>query len=355
MAAHLDRLRLEARALPATPGVYFWKDGAGQILYIGKAVNLRARVTSYFSHARHHRRTRQLLKRARSISFEDTGTEIGALLRESVLIKQEQPPYNRALKATRRLHYIKLDTKRQDPFLEMVREESGDGSLYFGPFASAALTRETMAFLHDVLPLRKCIAAKPRCRPCVYFQMGKCAAPMIDADHRQRHQDALDRLFDLLDGRNDRVAAWLQRKRDRLSDSLLFEQAQIMQERLDALNDHCRQHGILEAAIQSRSVLVRDDSKAPRVLLIARGRVLSVLSLEQTSPEKLTTWIKAHEKVALALPRDQNDLDAASVLERWLHSRMATARWVAIPESLDDVSLRERAAYLVGSAPQSGR
>jgi excinuclease ABC subunit C len=357
LAVHLDLLRLEAGALPRAPGVYFWKDAEDRILYIGKAVNLRSRVTSYFSHARQDRRTRKLLHEARHITFEVTGTELEALFRESALIKREQPPYNRVLKRSRRLSYLRLADASADPWLEITSEPGVDDTLSFGPFPSRTLARETLAFLHDVLPLRKCAAARPRCRPCLYFQMGKCAAPLLDAEHRVRHQEAISRLHDVLDGRTDRVAAWLTRKRDRLSESLLFEQAAEVQARLDALNDHRRQHAILDAAVQCRCVLVNDGVAAEqsRVLLVARGHVLSARPTTGLEPETLSGWVTAHGPIIAAAVKEQNELDAASVLERWLHQRRRDVRWVTIPQNCGRGDLIDRCAYVLGAAVTSAR
>lgn len=357
MATHLEVLKQEALALPQSPGVYFWRNGEGRVLYIGKAINLRARVTSYFSHAQRDRRTRKLLMEARHIEYELTSTELEALFRESALIKQVLPEFNRALRRPKSRYYLKFDLSRAHPYMEMARGKAEDGSLYFGPFPSGAITRETMAFLHDVLPLRKCTAAKPRCRPCVYFQMGKCAAPLIDLDHQRRHEEAIRGLQDMLDGRVDRVAGWLERKRDRLSDSLLFEHAAEVQLRLDALNDHRRQHAILEAAIQCRCVLVKDPGKNPgseRLLLVAHGHVLSIRTVGDANATDLSRWLKAHEAVINAAEHEQGELDAASVLERWLHCNREHVRWVAVPHNAEETDLLERCRYVLEESETCG-
>jgi excinuclease UvrABC nuclease subunit len=350
MATHLDELRMEARALPPAPGVYFWKDARQRILYIGKAVNLRSRVLSYFSAARHDRRTRSLLIEARSIGFEVTSTELEALFRESALIKREQPRFNRALKRSRAAYHIKLDTSRRDPYTEVARQVEDDGALYFGPFPTAAMARETLAYVHAVLPLRKCAAARPRCRPCMYFQMHTCAAPALDEEHRQRHEEAIQRLFDLLDGRHDRVVDWLQQKRDHLSQLLLFERAAEVQQRLDALGDVQRQQSILQAAMQCRSVLILDrgaTSEGTRVLLVSHGHVLSARSAAGLSCEQLVRWVKIHEPVIAAAVLDQSDVDSATVLKRWIRSHRDRVRWVAIPDCAQEEELADRVAYLV--------
>jgi hypothetical protein len=180
--------------------------------------------------------------------------------------------------------------------------------------------------------------------------MGKCAAPLLDAEHRGRHQEAMSRLQDLLDGRSDRVAGWLERKRDRLSESMLFEQAAEIQVRLVTLNDHRRQHAILDAAIQCRCVLVHDGATAEdgRLLLVARGHVLSVRPATGVDPEGLAGWVSAHGPIIASARSEQNDLDAASVLERWLHQRRLDVRWVTIPRSCERDELLERCAYVLG-------
>jgi excinuclease ABC subunit C len=350
---HLDVLREQARLLPEMPGVYFWKDEGGQILYIGKAVNLRARVTSYFSSARRDSRIRKLVAQARSIEHEVTSTELEALFRESALIKRELPPFNRALRTPRRLFFLKLDRSRLHPYLEIVREPAGDESLYFGPFRSATVARETLQFVHAVLPLRKCIAAKPKCAPCLYYQMHTCAAPFLGEVEQLRHEEAIAHLHDLLDGRVDRIREWLVRKRDRLCDGLMYERAADIQDRIDALDQFASRQAILDAAVASRCVLIwcpEDERSSERVLLVAHGAVISALPRLDQTPATIRRWIRAHEPILRNAAWRERELDAASVLERWLTVNRAHVRWVALPPSAPDPDLLDRIAYVLSPA-----
>lgn len=351
MASHLEALRADARALPRSPGVYLWQDSRDRTLYVGKAVNLRSRVTSYFSTAKHDGRIRELVTRARAIRHEPVATELEALIRESALIKRLQPPFNRALRTSRRPYYLKFDRRLTDPYMETAREIEDDESLYFGPFQSGAVLRETMQFLHDVLPLRKCRAVNPRCRPCIYFQMGKCAAPMLDAQHRRQHEEAIDRMHDLLDGRSDRVVAWLEAKRNRLSESLLYEQAAEVQARLDALHQLLRRQTILQAALQSRCVLLLvagENGAEPRLLLVAHGNVISMRDPGTAGVEQLGRWVTLHEPIIRAT-RAQTELDAADVMSRWLAGHRDRVRWVTVPAKASEDELRDRIAYLLAA------
>lgn len=350
MADNLPDLREQARSLPEAPGVYFWRDSRGQVLYVGKAINLRARVMSYFSNARRDRRTRDLVERSRSITCEVTSTELDALFRESALIKQLQPRFNRLLLTSRRAYYIKVDAAQPDPYLEVVREIDDDESLFLGPFLTGTVVRETVAFFHSILPLRKCTARNPRCRPCLYHQMHTCAAPLLDEEHRRQHQEALAQLEHLLDGRSDRVTSWLERKRDRLSESLLFEQAAEIQARLDTLNELMRRQVVLEAAARSRQVLIRDEGREGdevRLLLVARGRVVAVRPVSELDESAVATWIRAHEPIVRVLRQEQTELDAASVMERWVRCNRERVHWVAIPSDGSQHDLLDRIRYLL--------
>ena len=332
--------------------MYFWRDGGNRTLYIGKAVNLRARVLSYFSNARRNRRTRDLLTCARSVTYEVAATELDALFRESTLIKRELPKFNRADRLPRSYYYFKFDSSVEEPYMEITRRVEDDESVYFGPFRTAAVARETMEYLHAVLPLRKCTAIKPRCRPCIYYQMKKCAAPFLSERHHQAHQEAIASLQLLLDGRGDRVAAWLEEKRDRLSDLQLFERAAEVQARLESLRVLLRKQTILDAAIQCRCVLVHQeatDHSDARLLLVAHGSVISYRAVGGADAAAVVVWVKAHAPIIRAAERREGELDAATVLERWLTVNRSRVRWVSIPRDAGEEDLRERVEYALRS------
>jgi excinuclease ABC subunit C len=346
----LQELREIARSLPETPGVYLWENEDGVVLYVGKAVSLRNRVLSYFSAMRRDRRVRDMVSKAHGIRHEVTPTELEALFRESALIKELKPYYNRALLISRPAHYLKLDRSRPDPVLQSARSSTDDGCEYFGPFRSAQTLRETIAYLHDVLPLRKCAAKKPRCKPCVYHQMNTCAAPALGGLFRERHEEALQKLFELLGGREDRVELWLKEKRDRLSESLLFERAAEIQTRIEVFRQARRRDAILEAAMQCRCVLVNHqpfEGQASRLLLVAHGHVVSTREIAAPDPNEVTLWLRAHQPVIRSLSSRQSEVDAALVFRRWVNTNRRRVKWVAIP-SLDQADeLKERVKYVL--------
>jgi excinuclease UvrABC nuclease subunit len=139
-------------------------------------------------------------------------------------------------------------------------------------------------------------------------------------------------------------------KRDRLSESLLFERAAEVQDRLNALAELLRRQTILEAAIHCRCVLVHQHASprnAERLLLIAHGRVVSVLDAPGATAESILRWIRAHEILIQTLKREQSEIDAAEVMARWLSVKRETVRWVAIPEGAADEDMRDRIEYVL--------
>lgn len=349
-STHVDHLRDQARRLPETPGVYFWKDARGQTLYIGKAVNLRARVYSYFSNAKRDRRIRDLLKQARALEFEVTTTELEALFRESALIKRELPRFNRSLKTPAQQYFLRFDRSIEHPYMQISRMGPDDESLSFGPFPSGASLRETVEYLHAVLPLRKCTAQKPRCKPCVYYQMGKCAAPFLGEEYEMRHESAIRRLFELLDGREDKVTSWLIEKRDRLSENLLFERAAEVQNRIDTLQKLNSKRTLLSAAIHCRCVLIMhrpDRTGEARVLLVVKGNVIGVRSADSVDADQLARWVMAHLHIAKAVERVQSDLDSTLVLHKWLGSSRGETRWSAIALDAEGDDVAQCVSYVL--------
>ncbi len=254
-------LRERAQRAPTGPGVYRWLDDAGRILYVGKAANLRARVRTYLSERGDGRPLVHLLmRRAVELELISTNTAEEALLLENTLIKQARPPYNLRLKDDKSYLLVRVDRTHDFPRIRLVRKVKKDGALYLGPFASAKGLRRTVRFLRTLYPLRSCTdrELKERTKPCLYHQIGRCAAPCVDLISPEDYARLLEGALGLLRGRDDGMLKDLARDMEAASDRRAYEQAAILRDRMAAL----------EAAL-ARQETVSPDGKDRDVIAVA--------------------------------------------------------------------------------------
>jgi excinuclease ABC subunit C len=222
-------LQEKLASLPTSPGVYLHKDGAGRIIYVGKAKNLRNRVRSYFQSGRgHDAKTRRLVARIHDLEFIVTDTEVEALVLESNLIKKHRPRYNVALKDDKQYPHLKLTINEPFPRVMITRRIQRDGALYFGPFLPASLARRSIDLINRTFQLRTCdieIDGKLP-RPCLEYHIKRCLGPCVKGlctpeEYAESVRDV--RMF--LEGRNRELADEYEGRMLRASDEMKFEMA----------------------------------------------------------------------------------------------------------------------------------
>ncbi|HEX8476154.1 MAG TPA: excinuclease ABC subunit UvrC [Pyrinomonadaceae bacterium] len=222
-------LEEKLKNLPTSPGVYLHKDGAGRIIYVGKAKNLRNRVRSYFQSGRgHDRKTRELVRRIVDLEFIITDNEVEALVLESNLIKQHRPRYNVLLKDDKQYPHLKLTVNEPFPRVMITRRVQRDGALYYGPFLPASLARRTIDLINRTFQLRTCdieIDGKLP-RPCLEYHIKRCLGPCVKElcappEYAEAVRDV--RLF--LDGKNRELIEDLDTRMSKASDEMRYELA----------------------------------------------------------------------------------------------------------------------------------
>ena len=224
-------------SIPLSPGVYLYRDGKGQVIYVGKARILRRRVLSYFRPEGLPAKTKAMLAHAQSIEFLTTTTEKEALLLEASLIKKYRPHYNIVLRDDKQYVLFRVNIKPPFPRLEVVRKARRDGARYFGPFTSSLAARETWKLLHRAFPLRRCSdrAMKNRVRPCLYHHMGQCPAPCMGLVTAEDYFEGVRRVCDLLQGKADPLLKELHSRMEAAAEALEFEQAAVLRDQIRAV------------------------------------------------------------------------------------------------------------------------
>ncbi|QKG84030.1 excinuclease ABC subunit UvrC [Kroppenstedtia pulmonis] len=214
-------IREKLTLLPELPGCYLMKDDQNQIIYVGKAKNLRNRVRTYFTGS-HDGKTQLLVSAIRDFEYIITQSPIEALILEANLIKRHRPHYNVLMKDDKSYPYIRL-TKEEHPRLEVTRKIKRDGSRYFGPYPNALAAQETKKLLDKLYPLRKC-RTLPK-RVCLYYHMGQCLAPCeYDVDPTQ-YEDMIQKIVRFLNGGHKEVQQDLRQKMESAAERLDFERA----------------------------------------------------------------------------------------------------------------------------------
>ena len=185
-----DSLAEHVAELPTRPGVYLFKDRRGQVLYVGKATSLRARVKQYIACHDARPMVPFLVRAATEVDVVLTDTEKEALLLENTLIKKHRPRFNARLRDDSNFLHLRLDLRQEWPRYTLVRTIKNDGARYFGPYHSASKARNTLDVLQRAFPLRTCTDAvlRARKRPCLLHQMGRCVAPCVDAVDREQRE-----------------------------------------------------------------------------------------------------------------------------------------------------------------------
>jgi excinuclease ABC subunit C len=267
----------EKLALCSTgPGVYLMHAADGGILYVGKAKNLKRRVSSYFRPPGHRDlKTGLLVEKIASFETILTATEKEALILEHSLIKRHNPRYNVILKDGKRYLSLRIDPARDFPRIEIVRKVKKDGAWYFGPYAAAGAARETLRFIHKNFRLRKCKGDEPpkRPRPCLFHQMNQCLGPCCLPVSRESYHAMLEEAALFLKGRALDLLRKVQEGMAEASAREEFELAAELRDRMFALQKTIEKQVVVTSDQMDRDVigLVREPQGGMATVLFIRG------------------------------------------------------------------------------------
>jgi excinuclease ABC subunit C len=354
-----DELQEKLDNLPTKPGVYLMKDENGQILYVGKAINLRSRVRSYFhASAEYNHKIERLVARIADLEIIVTGSELEALILESNLIKRHKPRYNIRLKDDKHYPYIKVTWQEDYPKVLIVRRMEQDGARYFGPFTAAWSVQQTLHTLRRVFPYLTCnrVITGHDERACLYFDIGLCLAPCIGAVNREEYRAMIDRLCRFLEGRSDEVIADLEAKMQAAAEHWDFEQAAVMRDQLAAVQRVVERQKIISPAMADQDVIAfarADGDACVQVFFIRNGRLIGreyfVLdgTADESDAEIVTSFVKQFYDDAAYVPSQillPGEIDEVLVIQEWLRTRRGSKVVIEAPHQGQERELVEMAA-----------
>lgn len=280
-----DELREQIRNSPDLPGVYLYRNAAGEVLYVGKALSLRKRLSSYLpalggDSARLPAKVNEMIGRAATVEWIATSNEVEALLLEHNLIKQHRAPFNIRLRDDKSYPYVMITIEDEFPRVMFTRQPHRRGNVYFGPFANAAKVRDTLDALARVFPVRTCRGREPGRHsgsPCLQFHIDRCPGPCLGGVAREDYRAIVDQVIDFLSGRERKVVAQLEQDMKEAAARQDFESAAAFRDRLEALRHVLERQQIESGTLGSADItgLALDDWGANVQVFITRDGKLA--------------------------------------------------------------------------------
>ncbi len=277
------------KQIPHNSGVYLMKDINNKIIYVGKAKDLKNRVSSYFNKTNKDIKTSVLVKKVKSIDFIVTRNELEALILESNLIKKHLPKYNVLLKDDKRYPFIQITIKEDYPRVLIVRERKNDGNLYFGPYTNVKYMRETLKLIHRIFPVRKCnkilnikykgkdIFFEPVGKPCLNYQIKQCVAPCQGKVAPEEYKKIIDDIVLFLKGENNTLIQHLEERMKVFSENMEFEKAAEVRDKIFAIKKVMERQNIVTNRFNSQDVIFvknKEDIFNITILFIRDGKIM---------------------------------------------------------------------------------
>ena len=340
---HIDQIALRLKTLPETPGVYQYLDTADTIIYVGKARNLRRRVTSYFQRYNDHSpKIKMLVRNICDIRITVTPSEVDALLLENNLIKQLQPKYNSMLKDDKTYPYLYI-TDEEYPRVIFTRNHEKIRGQFFGPYPNPRILRELQEVIRHLFTYRSCrtrltqegIAAKPQ-RPCINYQMGLCCAPCSGNVSRQEYLEEIERVRKVLKGDLGDTLEEMKSLMFAYADKLTFEKAELMRRKIHLLEEY-----------QSRSTVVNTNVRDVDVYSILSDDKLAYINILRIKHGSIIYSFSTDIRKQL----DESDAEVLAIAIPQLHDKVdSTAQEIIVPFHVDELP----ADYLQQTVPTRG-
>jgi excinuclease ABC subunit C len=331
-----DHLQDILKSVPDQPGCYLMKNQEGVVIYVGKAINLRHRVRSYFhASAQKNPRTSQLVRNIHDIEWIIVGSELEALILEMNLIKEYQPHFNVQLKDDKRYPYIKIHWEDDYPKVTVTRKVEKDGSRYYGPYINVWAVNQTLDVLRKIFPYLTCsrtITGDDH-RACLYHDIQLCTAPCIGRISQKNYREMIKELGAFLNGRSDRIQARLEEEMVQASEDMKYEQAAQIRDQLDAIQRIVQEQRIISTKFTDSDVIAMaslDNNACIQVFFIRGGKLTGreyflVEKTDQKADQDLLSEVimQFYDQAPgvppeILLPRE---IEEARIIGKWLRSQ----------------------------------
>ncbi|MEI7554218.1 excinuclease ABC subunit UvrC [Candidatus Chlorohelix sp.] len=360
----------KVKSLPHKPGVYIMRDDGNNIIYVGKAISLRNRVSSYFgSLSGQTPKVEEMVRRIHDFEYIVVDTEREALNLENTLIKLHRPKYNILLKDDKTYPYIKVTVNEDWARTIIVRKVLDDGARYFGPFAGNGSAYRTVQVLQKLFPYRNCdlpINGKED-RPCLDYFIHRCLGPCAGFADKVEYNGAINQVIMFLEGKSDEVVHQLEAKMEAAAEELHFERAARFRDQLISMRQVTEQQKVVSNNSYDEDVIamaVDEGEAAVQIFFIRRGKLVGREHFfmkgtqDETPGEILTSFITQYYSEATYIPTRmllQNIPSDLEVVQEWLSAKAGSSVELLVPDSGDKQALVQMVAQNATEALQQNR
>lgn len=320
----------QLKMLPDKPGVYIMHDVDDKIIYVGKAVNLKRRVKSYFRKTDKTERIKRMVSLIDHFEYIVVDNEAEALILECNLIKKNRPKFNVLLKDDKTYPYIKIDIKSDYPNVTITRKIINDGSKYFGPYANPGAAKEMLDFIKQKYKIRQCKNFRSETRACLNYHINRCLGPCMGYVSKEDYRKQIDEIIDILDGKIDKVLKELEKQMIEESSKMNFEQAAYIRDRMLAIqrvNEKQKVSNITENNIDVIGIAKSEIEVCVEIFFVRGSKMVGREHYffqdirEMEDKEIISGFIKQYYIDSQNLPNKimiREELEDQQAIEQWL-------------------------------------
>ena len=320
----------QLKILPDKPGVYIMHDADDKIIYVGKAVNLKRRVKSYFRKTDKTERIKRMVSLIDHFEYIVVDNEAEALILECNLIKKNRPKFNVLLKDDKTYPYIKIDIKSDYPNVTITRKIINDGSKYFGPYANPGAAKEMLDFIKQKYKIRQCKNFRSETRACLNYHINRCLGPCMGYVSKEDYRKQIDEIIDILDGKVDKVLKELEKQMIEESSKMNFEQAAYIRDRMLAIqrvNEKQKVSNITENNIDVIGIAKSEIEVCVEIFFVRGSKMVGREHYffqdirEMEDKEIISGFIKQYYIDSQNLPNKimiREELEDQQAIEQWL-------------------------------------
>lgn len=348
-------LEYQLGILPDNPGVYLMKNDLGEIIYVGKAKNLKKRVKSYFQNTKNHsEKTRIMVSKVAEFEYIITDSEMEALILEMNLIKKHSPRYNVLLKDDKHFPFIKITTNEDFPRVYITRTYARDGNRYFGPYTDVTAVHETLDTIKKIYPIRTCrrviLEFGERTKPCLNYHLGLCKAPCAGYISKAEYGLMIEDIINLLEGRDVKIKKSLKEEMLAASDNLDFEKAAHLRDKIFAIEKTVQKQKVFTRRLDDEDfigIYKDEEDVSVQVFNVRDGKLVGRehYILEGFAKEAdeviLTDFIKSYYSGTAFIPKKiYTRVDVMEdLLHSWLTMRRGKSVSLASPQRGDKLNM----------------